>query len=310
MSEVLEIYGTRRPATREKMRQVLAEFGALEGVRRTIDLKPVAIARWLAAHPGRAPATVDSLLRSFVAAIGLALESDYLRCSPVGKRSKWVRVPRPGSSDLHRTPEEITRFFDQLDLEAARGGFLAHRTRVLGYTYAYTGCRKMEALGLRWADVEFDRRVLHIRPHPLRPLKTDAAGAPLWIHPELAPILSSWRERLERTWTHRGTPWLFPNRTGTGLGFWHSGPPGSKPLDRIKAVGRRAGLEGLTIASFRKTIGTLAARWGIGRDELQRWLRHSKLETQRYYIEADPEGEYRALEAIAGKIRLRVAVGT
>jgi integrase len=303
--EVLEIYQSRRPATREKMRQVLAEFGRLAEVRRTNDLKPVAIARWLAAHPGRAPATVDSLLRSFVAALGIALESDYLRRSPITKRSKWVKVPRPGRTELHRTPEEITRFFDRLDFEAAAGGFLERRTRVLGYLIAYTGLRKMEALGLRWSDVELERGIIHIRAHPARPLKTDAAAAAVGIHPELEPILAAWRDEL----AGRG-PWVFPNRTGAGRGYWVGGPPGSKPLDRIKAVGRRAGLEGLTIHSFRKTIGTLARRWEISRDELQRWLRHSKIETQRYYAEADPETDYRELGATARKIRLRVATGT
>jgi integrase len=303
MSEVLEIYGNRRPATREKMRQVLAEFGALEGVRKTSDLKPVIVARWLAAHPDRRPATIDSLLRTFASAVMIGIESEYLTVSPIGKRSRWIhQLPRPGATEWHRTPEEIKRFLDLLDHEAAGGRFLDRRTRVLGYLYAFTGLRKMEGLGLRWIDVELEASLIHIRPHPARPLKTSSAEASLWIHPKLAPVLSDWRAWLERTWTYRATPWVFPNRTGVGVGFWQGGPPGSKPLDRIKAAGRRAGLDGLTILSFRKTIGTYARAWGLTPDELKRWLRHSGTGMQSYYREHDPTAERVELARIAGKI--------
>jgi integrase len=243
------------------------------------------------------------LLRAFASAVVIGIESGYLAVSPIGRWKRWIQqLPRPGSTQWHRTPEEIKRFLDLLDHEAASGRFLERRTRVLGYVYAFTGLRKMEALGLRWIDVELEASLIHIRPHPGRPLKTASAEASLWIHPKLAPILSEWRAWLERTWTYRGTPWLFPNRTGVGLGFWHSGPPGSKPLDRIKAAGRRAGLENLTILSFRKTIGTYARAWGLTPDELKRWLRHSGTGMQSYYQEHDGAAQRVELARIAGKI--------
>jgi integrase len=296
-AEVMEVYRGRRPATREKMRQALAEFGAVQGVKKTSDLRPVVIARWLAAHPARRPATADSLLRAFASAIAIAIESGYLAISPIGRRrSRWVQVPPPGATERHRSPDEIKRFLDRLDAEAAAGGFIEGRTRAAGYLFAFTGLRKMEGLGLRWIDVELDQSLVHIRPHAGRPLKTATAEASLWIHPTLAPILDQWRAFVRRS------PWVFPNMTGRGLGYWHGGPPGDKPLDRIKAAARRAGVDGLTILTFRKTIGTYAGAWGLTPHELQRWLRHAGLGPQRYYREYDPAAERVELARIAGKI--------
>jgi integrase len=45
-----------------------------------------------------------------------------------------------------------------IELETGRPGLHA-----LFATLAYTGCRRGEALGLRWADVDLDRRVLTVR---------------------------------------------------------------------------------------------------------------------------------------------------
>jgi hypothetical protein len=54
-------------------------------------------------------------------------------------------------------------------------------------------------------------------------------------------------------------------------------------------LGRRAGVPGLTIASFRKTIGTYAKAWGLGQLELKALLRHSNVETQSWYDEEPVE---------------------
>jgi integrase len=56
-----------------------------------------------------------------------------------------------------------------------------------------------------------------------------------------------------------------------------------RALDQVRDLGVRAGVEGLTIASFRHTFASLAEGWNMSELELQRLLRHSRIRTQRAY---------------------------
>ena len=94
-----------------------------------------------------------------------------------------------------------------------------------------------------------------------------------------------------------GCQWVFPGRRLRGP--WTGGPQGRKAIDEIKAAGQRAGIRGLTILGFRKTVGTLAKSWGISQLELKALLRHTTVETQRYYDEEDAE----LLRTAAAKIQ-------
>jgi integrase len=67
-------------------------------------------------------------------------------------RTKPPRVPRPTVHPL--TPAQA-----QALLKAADG----HLWRVLWYTIALTGCRRGEALGLRWPDINWEHRTITIQ---------------------------------------------------------------------------------------------------------------------------------------------------
>ena len=93
--------------------------------------------------------------------------------------------------------------------------------------------------------------------------------------------------------------WLFPGVRR--LGPWLEGPPGQKPIDQVEALGTRAGVPGLTIASFRHTFASLAEGWSIGELALQRQLRHTRIRTQLAYRHPLPE----LLRDVAAKVRYR-----
>jgi len=94
-----------------------------------------------------------------------------------------------------------------------------------------------------------------------------------------------------------GPEWLFPGTTRRN--YWHGGSAGYRPVDRVRQLGERAGVEGLTILSFRHSFATLAEGWGIGELMLQRILRHSRPQTQRAYRHHDAE----LLRQAVGKVR-------
>jgi integrase len=293
-AEVLTLYDppVRRKSTRAKVRQVLAELGAQ--CVSTADLTPAAVSRWLSAHPERRAATHRGLLSTLRAACGYGAFQDYL-VSPFAFRRLAQWLPADELVELepfrrHRSAAEVAALLDQADAEAS--SWKGRRMRALVYCYAFTGAGKTEVLGLRVADVDLAAGIISVRSHPIRRLKTGARAARLPIAAPLAAVLESWMPET-------GSEWLFPHCELSGP--WFHGRPGYRPLDQVKALGRRAGVDDLTILSLRHTIGTLAEGWGIGELMLQRLLRHSRAATQKHYRHEDLDQLRRA----AGQITYR-----
>ena len=285
----------RAAATHRQMRQALDEFGGVPGVRRArgphaaehrgVDSAPSRPV----ASPDRQPAAVPpAQRRPTPSRPDTCAATRSISASP----SQWVRLDaRPAArKPVHRSAAEIGRLLELLDAEAGEGSWESGRLQALGYTYAFTGMRKCEALTLEHADIDLGGRSLAIRPKPDWRPKTLRSAARLPLAPPLAEVLHRW---LPRT----GCDWVFPGKRLAGP--WTGGPPGRKALDEIRGAGERAGITGLTILGFRKSLGTLAKSWGISQLELKALLRHTSVETQRYYDEEDAE----LLRAAAAKIQ-------
>jgi integrase len=281
-SEVLALYEPpmRRVATKRKMEHVLAEFEAI--CRCPAELTPSSVAAWIAAHPRRRPATVESYLRSLRAACTYAIGAGRLERSPFDFRSpaRWVDWDVPELPPPVHSAEEIARVLALADQEALEGDWRASRLRAVVYAFAFTGARRRELLALAVADVHLDQGVIDIQTNGRRSLKTHASAARIPIPAPLAGVLATWLPLC-------GSSWLFPGLRRRGP--WLEGPPGQKALDQVKALGLRAGVPGLTFQSFRHTFASLSEGWGIGELALQRVLRHSNLRTQQAYRHELPE---------------------
>ena len=273
----------RAKGTFAKLDQVLREFSALGPIKKTSDIRPPAIARWVEAHADRSPVTSYSLLRSFRTAVNYALSCGYLKTDPFlwRKPARWFdlepiedETPRP----KHHGLAAVAKVLDLLEREARQGGWSEGRLHALVATYAYTGLRKQEALRLLVADVDLAERMVVIKRRSRRGLKTVKSAAHVPICDELASILARW---LPRT----GCVWAFPGRMLGGP--WDGGKPGCTPLDRIKAAGARAGVKGFTIQSLRHSFGTHARRWGLGPLDVKAILRHTTTRTQDWYQHDD-----------------------
>jgi integrase len=302
-AEVLSVYEPplRQYPTFAQMRQVLREFAVLPGLNHCSDIKPTVIAAWIKLHPQRSPVRTLSLLRTFRAACNYALSSGYLDRDPFSFRKvhDWVlcevvesEKPR---SPRHRKPDDLGRILAQADKEAAMGSWKAGRLQALVYVYAFTGMRKMEALRLRVHDVDLGRRTVSITARRNWRPKTAKSAAVLPLAIPLAEVLALWVPRC-------GGEFVFPGVTLKAP--WTGGCPGYKPLDEIKQLGERAGVPGITILGFRKSIGTHAKTWGLGQLELKALLRHTSVETQKYYDEEAVE----SLRSAVDKIQLRITL--
>jgi integrase len=294
----------RSASSRAKMAQVLGLVAAL-GVESTDQLTPALVARFVASRPaGESANTTAGYLDYLRAACGLAAAQCYLRLNPFAVRKRWVRRVAP-QGKRHHSAAEIARVLELLRADvAARSGWArwrARRLQALVATVAYCGLRKMEALRLEAADVDLDRGMIFLTERGGRRLKTERSAQPIPIPEALAAILAPWLEhRLAAVAPDAAAaqcPWLFPGTRG--LGPWLGGGPGQGPLDRLKAAGARAGVEGFTFTSLRHSYATMAeSRWGFGPALIQRILRHTTVRTQDHYRHADAENLRAAVRGI------------
>jgi integrase len=315
-AELLDLYAPplRARATWVLMRQVLRQAGELLGDDGATDgLTTSLVGRFIKARPSAEAATTTSkLVRTLRTACAYAAARGYLHVSPFSLRKSWIRVPSGAGDDKRRFHpiEAIARVLElaSADIDRKRPGSVsqwrARRLNVLVNIAAYTGMRKNEILFLRREDIDIPGRVIEIRPRDHNRLKTEKSAQPIPMLEPLAAVLAEWLPHLAipRGWSPNATDsrwsphwnpdgvrddaWMVPNVYRSGP--WTGGPPGYKPLDRIKRLGVRCGIEGLTLLSFRHSFATHAeSAWGLSDLQIQRILRHTNLRTQRSYRHAE-----------------------
>ena len=293
--ELLALYQPplRAPGTRGRMAAILRQVSEL-GATTTADLTPALVARWIAAQPPLAPQTVYGYLAVLRAACNYAAATGRIPVSPFAVRRKWVAKGQPTRVKRHHSAAEIARVLELARLTAERkrrpwSRWRAHRTFALVATVAYTGVRRNEALYLRTEDVDFAARMILVHPGRHR-LKTERAAAPVPMPDALAEVLIAWLPQLSVAGLppgpERDPRWVFPNFERTAP--WTGGSVGYRPIDRVKRLGVRAGVEGFTFQSLRHSWASMAeSLWGLTDLQIQRVLRHTNTRTQEGYRHPD-----------------------
>lgn len=160
-----------------------------------------AIDAFMAARRHLSPKTVTNHVTLLLAMLNCAVDLGWL------ERVPRVRKPRVHmfSTDYRylRTDDEVRRFL----VAAADDGEDAH---ILYATAVFTGMRAGELAGLRWSDVDLDRRLITVQRSFLGPTKAgDVRYVP--ILDTLQPLLRRWRLKAG------GCTFVFPSETGTML---------------------------------------------------------------------------------------------
>jgi len=295
-AELLRLYEPplRAKVTARLMRHMLKAVAEQIGEGgTTADLTPDLIARLVKAREHLSPHSVKALLRCVKTACNYALQMGYLRSTPFGFRKQWVRTGEATRPRKHHTREEIARVLDLMAREVARkegwSQWRARRLHALAATVAYTGMRRAEATYLKVEDVLLEERMILIVSRPDNRLKTPRSAQPIAMPDALHKILTEWLP-----WCQ--CEWAFPNVYRTAP--WTGGSPGYKPLDRMKRLGKRAGVDGFTFMSLRHSWATHAEYWGLSETMIQRILRHTSKDTQRHYRHADPTNMLAAIGGI------------
>lgn len=277
VASILAVYSGpgHAPRTAAKMRHVL-DMIRLLGVKTTADLTTELIARFVSERSEVVNAsTVRGDLSYLSAACTYAVEEGWLERAPRFKRVR-PRATKPTTPMCHSV-DDVGRVLEYLRSRAEcwEGG----RLHALAAVVAYTGLRRDEALYLRCEDVDSALSVLRIVAR--RRLKTLGSEASVPMPTELAMIMESWLPKTESVW-------LFPGVRRVGP--WTGGKCGERAGDRLKQAGEACGVVGFTLASLRHTFATLARRrWGLSAIEVATILRHSNINTQRWYVHDDPD---------------------
>ena len=169
------------------------------------------------------------------------------------------------------TKEEIKTIFDSLPEGWMRDVFR---------TLLYTGMRKGELMHLQWKDVDFDRRLIHVRQQVLSDgeviyrTKTKSSARSIPMYEEIYDILLRQKKRS----LHKG--YVFVNSKGSPFrddDLYHY----------LKPRLNKLGIKG-SIHTFRHTYASLLIEAGVGLRELKELMGHSRIETTMQYAHLYP----------------------
>lgn len=250
--------------------------------------------------PHYRPATISGTIRTLHNALEPLVDEGLLPRNPA--RTKLLDLPKGRAFRAEiSTVQELGRL-----LVAVRGTWI----EILIHTYAETGLRRGEALGLRWSDLDFETKL--IRPYQalkivrgiptLGTLKTQTSLKPVPMSEWLAEWLEEQRRRVALLReAHGGPDWVaynlvFPGQTGKP---WH-------PRSMVYTFKRYLEIAELpqtrTIHGLRHSYSTLAGQ-RANASVVQNLLRHSAVTTSLGYIHSDPSQERAVANAIAEDLR-------
>ncbi|HEX3608737.1 MAG TPA: site-specific integrase [Solirubrobacterales bacterium] len=177
------------------------------------------------------------------------------------------RVRRTAKIDLLR-PEEVLALVRAAESEQDAAIF---------HTAAFAGLRMGELLALRWGDVDFTRRTIHVRENWTQGETTTPKGGT----ERAVPMAEEVAERLARLGQREhftaDDDLVFCTARGQHVGY--------KALkERYRAALRSAGLrEDFRFHNLRHTFGSTVIRHADSR-EVMEWMGHADLTTTRRYL--------------------------
>jgi integrase len=211
------------------------------------------------------------------------------------------------------TPEEALRF-----IEAARD----HEIYAAFLILAMVGLRKGEVLGMHWADIDFEARMLRIRRQVQRikgqkglrlgDPKSDAARRLIHLPQHIVEALLEHQAVQHEKIEHAGSRWIHPEIVFATSRGTYIDPRNFN--DFVTDLCIKAKIETVakwtrTPHSLRHTAGTLARALGVDWKDIQMMLGHSSIKiTMDIYVDEVPELQQESATLIGEGFRRASAV--
>jgi integrase len=177
------------------------------------------------------------------------------------------RVRRVARIDVLR-PEEVLALVRAAEDEQDAAIF---------HTAAFAGLRMGELLALRWRDVDFTRRTIHVRENWTQGVTTTPKGGTERAVPMAEEVAQRLARLGQRDYFTSDDDLVFCTERGQHLGY--------KSLkERYRAALRAGGLrEDFRFHNLRHTFGSTVIRHADSR-EVMEWMGHADLTTTRRYL--------------------------
>ena len=208
------------------------------------------------------------------------LSANHAKDKPLAKR------PRRKALDLRVEPEQINMLARILDTIKDSED---HQLYTLARFVLFTGCRRADAVNLKWTDVDIDAGVVDLAS------KTAAGERAVVVHPALLADLLAHRraqiaDRLAAPrWTDTG--YVFTTRIGTRL-------DPRKTSKRFRALCEAAGIDGST-HRLRHHVASAMLANGVSPAEVAQILGHKDANvTLGFYAHPTAAGTRRAILAL------------
>jgi integrase len=249
------------------------------GRKRLAEIEPrdLKVYATILANRGLKPATIRQAIAPVRALFATALEEGLIRINPATGLRLAISAP---SDDEHDQAKALTEAELLAVLEATDA-----RWRLFVEFVAHTGMRIGEAVAVRWSDVDFGKRRVHVRRRWYR----GAFASPKSKYSVRAiPLTERMTEQLRQL--REAAPELidsalvFPNRDGRVL-------DPSNLRDRVlKPAVSAAGVSWAGWHTLRHTCGSMLFRHGANAKQVQYWLgHHSPAFTLAVYVHLLPE---------------------
>ena len=250
---------------------ILPEWGS----HRLQDVRPIVVERWLDKLP-YAPATKTKVKGVFGTLFRHGMRYQWAATNPISLvRSSGKRQIEPDVL----TPAEIRAIL----------GELTEPARTLTMLAAVTGMRRGELVGLKWEDLDFERRTIRIVRSLVDQVagkpKTESSRKPLPMSDDLAQALGQWREQTSYA---KHSDWVFASPSTFGeKPYW----PDMILRRHILPAAKRLGIaKRIGWHTFRRTAATLLMASGSSLKTTQELLRHATADiTMELYAQAVTE---------------------
>ena len=172
-----------------------------------------------------------------------------------------------GAIEKYKSDYKPRRALEENEIQRLTKYVIGTKYELIVNLYLYAGLRRSEALALRWADIDMDKRLIFVRyqideKKQLQEPKTKSAKRYVPVLPELYKVI----DKYYKPTTERIFDWT-PTYT-THL---------------LKEVFKAVQIEDIDIHSLRHTFATMLKDKGVPDDLRTKWLGHSKLEHKDRY---------------------------
>ncbi len=233
------------------------------------------------------PTTVGNILVTLKSVLETGVRWKYLTTN----EARVIKKPP--------SPDKPLEFYDQQEisrlLEAAD-----ERHYALLLTAVIIAPRRSELLGLRWSNIDFSGRFVHIT-HQVKKgkltdrLKTRNSRRRVPLPPRLAEVLRRHQTRLIVDGPENPLDLVFPSTTGTPM----QGPNLERRI--YKPTLSRAGLKPIKFHALRHSFATIRLQQGRSLMDVSAWLGHSDVgftaKTYAHYLPNEVDDKPDELEA-------------